>query len=198
MVEVKINLIWSQIMKTVNDNPYEFFKDGGWTVLIEGGDSDAVRRGHIVLIKLTLNDNFMQSGADSDSESEFEADPAELEQSSSSDSASSFNDSDGSDGDSGSGSDFGGEEDESEGEDWDELERKAANGESRHVWMFGGLLTPSCLKPIRGRPKRMGAIPIRTRIDQKRVKGKPSLKRSQGRSRYSVRTTIRLAGRTQT
>lgn len=70
-----------------------------------------------------------EESADSASESEFEAEDAE--QSSSSDSESEFSD-DGSDAseDEGSGSDF---DDDSEGEDWDELERKAAKGRSTLV-----------------------------------------------------------------
>ncbi len=36
--EGPVNLNWSAILKTVNDDPYEFFKEGGWSFL--GGDSD--------------------------------------------------------------------------------------------------------------------------------------------------------------
>jgi nucleosome binding factor SPN SPT16 subunit len=41
MSESPVNLAWGQIMKTINDNPYQFFKDGGWRFLV-GGDGDAV------------------------------------------------------------------------------------------------------------------------------------------------------------
>ena len=36
--EGPVNLNWGAILKTVNDDPYEFFKEGGWSFL--GGDSD--------------------------------------------------------------------------------------------------------------------------------------------------------------
>ena len=42
--EGPVNLNWSQIMKTVTEDPYEFYKEGGWSFLAggdgEGGDSD--------------------------------------------------------------------------------------------------------------------------------------------------------------
>ena len=42
--EGPVNLNWSQIMKTVTEDPYEFYKEGGWSFLTggpgEGGDSD--------------------------------------------------------------------------------------------------------------------------------------------------------------
>jgi len=44
LAEGPVNLNWSQIMKTINDSPYEFFKEGGWGFLV-GPDngSEAVR-----------------------------------------------------------------------------------------------------------------------------------------------------------
>jgi hypothetical protein len=33
MIGVKVNLNWPQIMKTVQEDPYEFFKEGGWSFL---------------------------------------------------------------------------------------------------------------------------------------------------------------------
>lgn len=33
--EGPVNLNWSAILKTVNDDPYEFFKEGGWSFLAE-------------------------------------------------------------------------------------------------------------------------------------------------------------------
>lgn len=39
--EGPVNLNWSTIMKTINADPYQFFKDGGWTFLTgDGNDSD--------------------------------------------------------------------------------------------------------------------------------------------------------------
>ena len=100
---------WGPIMKTINEDPYEFFQQGGWSFL--GGPAGGE-----------------ESDADdvSDSESEFEAEEEPSESSEDSESAYSDDGSDASD-DEGSGSDFGSEE--SEGDDWDELERKAAKGE---------------------------------------------------------------------
>jgi hypothetical protein len=46
MAEGPVNLNWGQIMKTINDNPLEFFRDGGWTFLggtgAEGSDKVCV------------------------------------------------------------------------------------------------------------------------------------------------------------
>lgn len=36
--EGPVNLNWGMIMKTVNEDPVEFFKNGGWNFL--GDDSD--------------------------------------------------------------------------------------------------------------------------------------------------------------
>lgn len=38
--EGPVNLNWPQIMKTVTDDPYEFYKEGGWDFLQAGGDDD--------------------------------------------------------------------------------------------------------------------------------------------------------------
>jgi len=40
--EGPVNLSWPQIMKTVNEDPVEFFKEGGWSFLqqAEGEDDD--------------------------------------------------------------------------------------------------------------------------------------------------------------
>ncbi len=104
MAEGPVNLNWNNIMKNVNENPYEFFKEGGWSFL--GGTGAA-------------------SGSDaedsSSSVSEFEADNDDDLSSSSVSNDSSFS---GGSADSESGSGSGGE-DES-GDDWDALEEKAA------------------------------------------------------------------------
>lgn len=105
LAEGPVNLNWGNIMKNINENPYEFFKEGGWgflsgTAVGEDG-SDA-------------------SDVESE-ESEFEMDEDDdVSSSSASESDYSAEDSDASESGSGSFSD-----DES-GEDWDELERKAA------------------------------------------------------------------------
>ncbi|KAH7910168.1 FACT complex subunit SPT16 [Hygrophoropsis aurantiaca] len=109
--EGPVNLNWGPIMKTINESPYDFFQQGGWSFLGGGGaESDP--------------------DDDEDSESEFEADPEEIVSEESSDDASDYGGSDASDGsDSGSGYD----DDSDEGDDWDELERKAAKSDSKRV-----------------------------------------------------------------
>jgi nucleosome binding factor SPN SPT16 subunit len=36
--EGPVNLSWPAIMKTVNEDPFQFYGDGGWTFLTGGGD----------------------------------------------------------------------------------------------------------------------------------------------------------------
>ena len=36
--EGPVNLSWGAIMKTINDDPYEFFANGGWDFLTGAGD----------------------------------------------------------------------------------------------------------------------------------------------------------------
>lgn len=40
--EGPVNLNWGPIMKTINESPYEFFKEGGWTFLGGGGGGEGV------------------------------------------------------------------------------------------------------------------------------------------------------------
>ena len=90
-------------MKTINDDPYEFYNGGGWDFLTGGGDDSD------------------QESSEEGSVFEDETDFGSEESSESDESGSDFDEA--SD-DSGS---FGDESDE--GEDWDELERKAERGE---------------------------------------------------------------------
>ncbi|KAI0807182.1 FACT complex subunit SPT16 [Fomes fomentarius] len=112
--EGPVNLNWGPIMKTINEDPYDFFQQGGWSFLggaAGGEESDA--------------------DEDSDTESEFEAEDDEAESPESSEDGSDYDDvSDASD-DVGSDSDFGSEDDD--GDDWDELERKAAREDKKRV-----------------------------------------------------------------
>ncbi|KAF9821701.1 hypothetical protein IEO21_00547 [Rhodonia placenta] len=116
--EGPVNLNWGPIMKTINEDPYEFFQQGGWSFL--GGSPGGE-----------------ESDADvgSDTESEFEAEVDVTESSESSESAFSDDGSDASD-DEGSGSDFGSDDSDGViriGDDWDELERKAAKADKKRV-----------------------------------------------------------------
>ncbi|KAF8644153.1 hypothetical protein AX16_008680 [Volvariella volvacea WC 439] len=108
MSESPVNLNWGPIMKHINEDPYDFFQQGGWSFL--GGPEGAES----------------EHSEESESESEFEA-ASEEEPSSSSD-ESDYSDGSYSD-DSGSGS----EEEESDGDDWDELERKAAKADQKRA-----------------------------------------------------------------
>ena len=97
-------------MKHINENPYEFFATGGWGFLGASGGGE------------------QESEGESGSESEYEQASSQSDFSEASASESDFNDGSDASDDAGSGSDFSG----SEGEDWDELERKAAKCE----WIF--------------------------------------------------------------
>ncbi|KAK6461883.1 global regulator of transcription [Scheffersomyces coipomensis] len=107
--EGQVNLNWIAFMKTVQADPYQFFADGGWSCLTGYGESD--------------------DEDEDDQESEFEVtdeDPSDESEAS----ADEDDDEDdyGSDSGSGSGDDVSGED--SAGEDWDEMERKAAKEDS--------------------------------------------------------------------
>ncbi|KAJ7286043.1 FACT complex subunit SPT16 [Mycena rebaudengoi] len=114
MTESPVNFNWGPIMKTINESPYDFFQGGGWSFLGRGNGADS------------------DHSDGSESESEFEADSEELHEVESSDDESAYGDSNG--GSDESGSDFGGGSDESdEGDDWDELERKAAKSDLKRA-----------------------------------------------------------------
>ncbi|GFZ43528.1 FACT complex subunit SPT16 [Saitozyma sp. JCM 24511] len=109
--EGPVNLSWNAIMKTVNEDPYQFYEDGGWTFLTGGDESGE---------------------SESEEGSEFEADSEVFEESSGSDES-------GSDFDEGDDSDESGSfEDDESGEDWDELERKAKKSDEKHHAGGGG------------------------------------------------------------
>ncbi|KIO31093.1 hypothetical protein M407DRAFT_19971 [Tulasnella calospora MUT 4182] len=110
LAEGPVNLNWGNIMKNINENPYEFFKEGGWGFL--GG---------------TAVGNAGSDASDASSEeSEFEMDEDDdVVSSSASESDFSAEDSDASESGSESFSD------EESGEDWDELERKAAKSDKK-------------------------------------------------------------------
>ncbi|CAK7900569.1 FACT complex subunit Spt16p [[Candida] anglica] len=106
--EGQMNLNWGTIMKTVQSDPYQFFADGGWVFLTGDGTSD--------------------SEGEDDEESEFEVsdvDPSDEDVESEPESEDDYSSDGGSDA---SGSEM---DDESEGEDWDEMEKKAAREDQR-------------------------------------------------------------------
>lgn len=100
--EGPLNLNWQTIMKTVTADTHQFFADGGWAVLQIDSDDE-------------------EGGSEDDEESAFEMDDSELEgESESSEEDSEY--------DSNASAEASEEDvsDDEEGEDWDELERKAA------------------------------------------------------------------------
>jgi nucleosome binding factor SPN SPT16 subunit len=100
--EGNLNLQWGSIMKTVQEDPYTFFKDGGWSFL--------------------ANDSEDEDGEDESSEeSAFEMDESDFGSEASSEDESDFDDNASQEAE-----DDGPLSDEDEGEDWDELEAKAA------------------------------------------------------------------------
>ncbi|KAK4688063.1 FACT complex subunit SPT16, partial [Tremellales sp. Uapishka_1] len=103
--EGPVNLSWPQIMKTLNDSPYEFYADGGWGFLTGDGTDD--------------------ESDESSEESAFSAESG-FDGSSDSDSESDFDDD--ASADSGSEDD---DDDVTDGEDWDDLERKAARADDK-------------------------------------------------------------------
>ncbi|KAF8337624.1 FACT complex subunit SPT16 [Cantharellus anzutake] len=123
--ENAVNLNWSQIMKTINDSPYEFFKDGGWAFLTGGNASD------------------VEEEEVGEEESEFDADAADFASSSSETDSTEYSDaSDDSDEDFGAGSGS-----ESEGQDWDELERRAARADQKRKEEKGGFDSDDSARP---------------------------------------------------
>ncbi|CAD6921441.1 unnamed protein product [Tilletia controversa] len=117
VTEGQVNLNWNAIMKTVNEDPYSFFVDGGWSFLKSGsddGNSDS-----------SADDSGSDFGAEvgeAAMESDFDAESDEAEESE-------FGDTE--DDDDGDSDAFDSEEEE--GEDWDELERKAAKADSKRA-----------------------------------------------------------------
>lgn len=108
--EGPVNLSWPQIMKTINDDPYEFYKEGGWDFLTGDGESDA-------------EDESSEGSVFEDESDDFDEDV--------SDSGSDFSGDDDDDSE-GSGGDFS---DES-GESWDALERKAKRADDKRADEF--------------------------------------------------------------
>lgn len=103
--EGPVNLSWPAIMKTINEDPYAFYKEGGWEFLTGDGNSDS-------------EDESSEGSVFQDDESAF-------------DESSSDSDSDGySDEDSDDSGSEAGFSDES-GESWDALERKAKRADEK-------------------------------------------------------------------
>jgi len=106
VTEGAVNLNWGAIMKTINEDPHAFFQEGGWGFL-QADASD------------------VSDESESEQESEFDSDLDDGDQESTeySESGSEFGESE----------ESGSEpyEESEEGEDWDELERKAARDDQK-------------------------------------------------------------------
>ncbi|KAG0046982.1 FACT complex subunit spt16 [Gryganskiella cystojenkinii] len=100
--EGPVNLNWGPIMKTIQEDPAEFYKEGGWSFLAIESDAEESEES---------GSEFEASGSDFDSSSD---------ESSYASDASMDN-----------GSDEGSDEDEESGEDWDALEEKAKRADDK-------------------------------------------------------------------
>jgi nucleosome binding factor SPN SPT16 subunit len=108
--EGPLNLNWTTIMKTVNEDPVQFFKDGGWKFLETESDNES---------------------DESESVSEFEMSEEDFEDEESEDEESDF--------DEDVSADEGSEMDEDvSGEDWSELEEEGISPFLRLVLMASG------------------------------------------------------------
>ncbi|KAJ1918246.1 FACT complex subunit spt16 [Mycoemilia scoparia] len=113
--EGHVNLNWTTIMKTVNDDPEAFFLDGGWSFLQEGSDEE--------------------EEDEEDEESEFSMSEDELGSSESSDDPdeSAF----GTDEEEEESGDYSEEDEVSSADDWDALEEKAKREDEHHRLKHG-------------------------------------------------------------
>jgi len=98
--EGPLNLNWTQIMKTITTDPHHFFKEGGWSFLAASDSEDE---------------------EDEEEESQFEMSESEMGDEESSEEDSEFDEEA-----SAEASEEGSDMSDEEGEDWDEMERKAA------------------------------------------------------------------------
>ncbi|CAO1629005.1 unnamed protein product [Parajaminaea phylloscopi] len=118
--EGPVNLQWNQILRTIQEDPYDFFVNGGWTFLRSGDDDSGSEDESEEGSAYEDSDAFAESESESEDEDE---------------SGSNFEDDD--DGSDASGSDAGLDSDESEGMDWDEMEKKAARADRKKGYDSG-------------------------------------------------------------
>ncbi|GMM33338.1 chromatin-remodeling protein [Saccharomycopsis crataegensis] len=112
--EGRISLNWAQIMKTIVADPHGFFEDGGWSFLTgDGSDEEESESEEESAFELS------SEGEEDDDEEEEEEDDYSSEEFSDEESEASASETD-------------------EGEDWDEMERKAAREDSRKEGGGGG------------------------------------------------------------
>lgn len=107
--EGPVNLAWGQIMKTVQEDPYAFYVEGGWNFLnTEGGDDDSDDE--------ESQESAFDPGSDMYESSESESDFSEADESDSESDEDDLSDS---------------------GEDWDAAEEKAAKSDKKKATARG-------------------------------------------------------------
>lgn len=109
--EGPVNLNWSMIMKTVNEDPAEFYRNGGWNFLGPGSDDENAEDQSESASEFEMSeDEFEESESDDESDFASEASDESMEEEELSDS----------------------------GDDWDELEEKARKADERKLKRNGG------------------------------------------------------------
>lgn len=103
-----INLNWGTIMKSLQEDPHQFFLDGGWSFLATGSDDEGSDESEEEISEYEASEED-PSDESAISEDEYSEDDDDIS-------------------DEGS-EDFSGGDSEEEGEDWDELEKKAAKAD---------------------------------------------------------------------
>ncbi|KAJ9651088.1 FACT complex subunit spt16 [Neophaeococcomyces mojaviensis] len=107
--EGPLNLNWGMIMKTVIADPHQFFKDGGWSFLnTDSDDEDKEEESEEESAFEMSDEELNESESESEDESEFDDDASDDE----GDAESDLSD---------------------EGEDWDDMEKKAAKADRNGV-----------------------------------------------------------------
>ncbi|KAL1917850.1 uncharacterized protein VTP21DRAFT_3684 [Calcarisporiella thermophila] len=109
--EGPVNLNWNAIMKTIRDDPQNFFQEGGWAFLNAESDSEDGEQSEESASEFEMSSDEYSGSSSEDSEEYDENASAE------------------------SGSE---EEEEESGEDWDELEEKARRADERKHGVVGG------------------------------------------------------------
>lgn len=101
-----INLNWSTIMKSLQEDPHQFFLDGGWSFLATGSDDEGSDESEEEISEYEASE---EEPSDESAYSEVENDSEEFTGEESEASS--------------------GDESEADGDDWDEMEKKAANAD---------------------------------------------------------------------
>lgn len=104
--EGPLNLNWSMIMKTVIADPHQFFKDGGWSFLNTDSDAEEAEESEEESAFEMSEEELLESESESEENSEFDEDASASDDEG--DAESDLSD---------------------EGEDWDDLEKKAAKAD---------------------------------------------------------------------